>query len=161
MSGRLQIAIRSRLPCRGFTLIEVLIVVVIMAVLAGVAITRYFDTSSDAKQSVIKHNLHLLRSQIGLYNINHLGKYPELVQSGLPQLTQATNALGNNGPSGPAYPYGPYVDVIPNNPFNDSDKVVAVATPRQTPTAPADESSGWQYDEATGDIWPNHSEYFE
>jgi prepilin-type N-terminal cleavage/methylation domain-containing protein len=160
MSGRPQITIRRRPPRAAFTLIEVLIVVVIMAVLAGVVITRYFDTSTDAKRSVIKHNLHILRSQIGLYHISHPGQYPELVARNLPQLTCATNHLGTTGAGGPAYPYGPYVDVIPNNPFNNSSKVAAVAKPRQTPTAPADDSSGWQYDETTGNIWPNHPEYF-
>jgi len=161
MSSRPPIAIRTQPPRGAFTLVEVLIVVVIMAVLAGVVITRYFDTSTDAKESVITHNLHVLQSQIGLYNINHLGKYPELTDGDLPQLTRATNTAGDLGPSGPAHPYGPYVDVIPENPFNESAKVVPVATPRQTPTAPADDSSGWQYDEVTGDIWPNHPEYYE
>ena len=161
MPGRLPIAIRSRLPRRGFTLVEVLIVVVIMAVLAGVVITRYFEIGSDAKKSVIKHNLHILQSQSVLPQNRHLSEFPELTGNDLPQLRRATNALGDLGASGPAYPYGPYVDVIPDNPFNESNKVVAVTRPRQRPTAPADESSGWQYDEATGDIWPNHSEYFE
>jgi prepilin-type N-terminal cleavage/methylation domain-containing protein len=158
---RSQVAIRRRPPRAAFTLIEILIVVVITAVLAGVVITRYIDTSTDARRSVLKHNLHILRSQIGLYNISHPGQYPELIDNNLPQLTCATNHLGVIGAGGSAHPYGPYVDIIPNNPFNNSSKVVAVAQPRLTPTAPADDSSGWQYDETTGDIWPNHREYFK
>jgi prepilin-type N-terminal cleavage/methylation domain-containing protein len=150
----------NRLP-RAFTLVEVLIVVVIMAVLAGVVITHYTDSSTDAKESVLKHNLHILRSQIGMYNINHFGQYPAIQDADLPQLTNATNAAGEVGAAGSAYPFGPYVDTIPPNPFNDSSEVVSVARPHQKPSAPVGESGGWQYDQTTGDIWPNNREYFK
>jgi general secretion pathway protein G len=146
---------------RAFTLIEVLIVVVITAVLAGVVITRYTDISHDAKDSVLEHNLHILRSQIGLYQTSHHGEYPSIQDKSLPQLARATNSSGNMGAPGTKYPYGPYVDQVPNNPFNDNNKVVSVDKPYAVPTAPASASGGWQYDEATGNIWPNHREYFE
>lgn len=145
----------------AFTLVEVLIVVVITAVLAGVVITRYVDSGEDAKASVVQHNIHVLRAQIGLYNLNHLGEYPTLVNNDLPQLTRATNEQGEIGASGPTYPFGPYVDVIPNNPYNNSSKVVAVARPRHEPTAPVGAKAGWQYDQTTGGIWPNHREAFQ
>ena len=48
---------------RGFTLIEVLIVVVILAVLAAVIIPHFTDCSDDAKKSTLTHNLSILRAQ--------------------------------------------------------------------------------------------------
>ena len=56
---------------RGFTLVEVLIVVVIMAVLAATIIPQFADSTKDAKVSTAKFNLHTLRSQIELYKSQH------------------------------------------------------------------------------------------
>jgi general secretion pathway protein G len=144
----------------AFTLIEVLIVVVIMAVIAGVVIPRVVDTGADAKQSTLKHNLHVMQSQIELYRLSHQGNRPAIQGDGLPQLTSATNALGEIGSSGPAYPFGPYVAAIPLNPFDGSGKVTAVASPGQRPTGVVGSLGGWQYDSATGAVWPNHAEYY-
>ena len=140
---------------KAFTLIEVLIVVVIMAVLAATIIPQFSSSTQDAKESQLSFNVHTLRSQIELYRIHHLGKYPVIVASDLPGLTSETKADGtvNAGASDPdTYPYGPYVDSeLPKNPFNDLNTVAAGTG------AAGDGSSGWQYDVNTGGIWPNHS----
>jgi len=139
---------------RVFTLIEVLIVVVIMAILAATIIPQFSSSTKDAKESSLSFNTHTLRSQIELYKVHHLGDYPTITGNDLPQLTNATNANGEIGAAGPDYPYGPYVDgELPVNPFNDLNTVVAGTG------AAGDGSSGWQYDENTGDIWPNHSDW--
>ena len=139
----------------GFTLIEVLIVVVIMAVLAATIIPQFSSSTQDAKESQLSFNVHTLRSQIELYKVHHLGSYPVITASDLPQLTNETKAAGdvNEGASDPdTYPYGPYVDSeLPQNPFNDLNTVAAGTG------AAGDGSSGWQYDVNTGGIWPNHT----
>jgi len=143
---------------RGFTLIEVLIVVVIMAVLAATIIPQFSVSTKDAKQSTLDFNLHSLRSQIEMYRMHHLGKYPTLdAGTGtLPELLTTTNAAGQTG-TGTAYPYGPYlVGGIPKNPFNDSEKVVAGTGGTQVAGG-----AGWQYNATTGQIWPNNDEAFE
>ena len=148
--------------CRdGFTLIEVLIVVVIMAVLAAVIIPRVNDPTTSAQESVLKQNLSVMRSQMEFYRIDHLGKFPTIQNGGLPQLTRATNSQGAMGLPGPDYPHGPYIVQLPPNPFDQPDKVTAVAVPRQEPTGVVGTLGGWQYDETTGAVWPNHAEYYQ
>ena len=141
----------------GFTLIEVLIVVVILAVLAALVIPAYLDSAEDSKASVVKHNLHGLRMQINLYKMHHLGLPPEVQGQQLPQLSSPTNSAGDIGSGGPDHPCGPYIVSMPDNPYNGLNTVVPVgAIP---PTTEAG-NAGWLYHQATGQIWPNRSEFF-
>ncbi len=145
----------------AFTLIEVLIVVIIMAVLAATIIPQFSSSTKDAMTSTLKFNMHTLRSQIEMYKVHHLGTLPAIKDNGLPQLTSATNISGQTGTPGTDYPYGPYIDnQIPVNPFDNSNKVTAVATAGATPTGVVGSLGGWQYDATTGAIWPNNSEYY-
>ena len=146
----------------GFTLIEVLIVVTIIAVLAAIVIPQFSSSTTDAMQSTLQHNLHGMEAQIQLYQVNHFGRYPTIQGNDLPQLNRATNAQGEIGPSGTDYPFGPYIagGELPQNPFDFSNKVTPVANPGKKPAAAVGSLGGWQYDEATGAIWPNHPDYY-
>lgn len=138
----------------GFTLIEVLIVVVIMAVLAATIIPQFSASTDDAKTSSLQFNMHTLRSQIELYRVHH-NEYPELKDGKLEQLTSSTNAGGTIG-TGKDFPYGPYITGdLPANSFNDDNSVVVGTGAAKVGTA-----GGWQYEVATGGIWPNNTEYF-
>ncbi len=140
----------------AFTLIEVLIVVVIMAVLAATVIPQFASSTTDAKESALKFNVHTLRSQIELYKIHH-GDYPTLTDASLPQLLTKTDAAGNEDASGA---FGPYVDGdIPPNPFDNISTVYAAAS--DSPSAATTDGEGWQYDEDSGGIWPNNSGYWD
>ena len=141
---------------QGFTLIEVLIVVVIMAILAATIIPQFSSSTDDARESALNFNTHSLRSQIEMYKVHHLGEYPTIQSEGLPQLLGSTNAAGETG-TGTDYPYGPYITgELPKNAFNDSSAVVA-----GTGAAVVAGGAGWQYDVNSGGIWPNNAEYFE
>ncbi len=143
--------------CRrcGFTLIEVLIVVVIMAVLAATIIPQFSSSTKDAQTSTVNFNAQTLRSQIELYRANHLSTYPTIQSNGLPQLTSTTDVNGTIG-TGAAYTYGPYVAVIPTNPFNGLATVGPVPTPG-TPPASGDNKFGYVYDVTTGNIYPDQT----
>ena len=134
----------------AFTLIEVLIVVIIMAVLAATIIPQFTTSTKDAKESSLKFNMHTMRAQIELYKAQHNGTYPPIENNSIPKLTKKTTAGGaDNGD------LGPYVDQIPANPCDGKNFVTAVSLNGAIPTGPADGNGGWQYDAATGQIWPN------
>src|SRR5215510_1473265 len=98
----------------AFTLIEVLIVVVIMAILAATIIPQFTDSTKDAKTSTAKMNVATLRAQIQLYRTQHSGLNPTAT---LVELTQTTDINGATGGAGAVY--GPYLRQIPVNPFTN------------------------------------------
>jgi len=60
---------------KGFTLIEVLIVIVVIAVLASIVIPRLLGAGRQAKEASLRAHLQELRNSIGLFQ-SHTGTYP-------------------------------------------------------------------------------------
>ena len=68
--------VRGEMRLRGFTLIELLVVMTIIGVLLTIAVPRYFRTVERSKETVLKHDLSVLRESIDKYYAD-LGQYPE------------------------------------------------------------------------------------
>jgi general secretion pathway protein G len=142
----------------AFTLVEILIVVVIMAILAATIIPQFTDSTADAKSNTAKFNLSTLRGQIELYKTHHTGVKPSAT---LIELTQSTNAAGTSGAAGPSYPYGPYLREVPVNPLSNSQAVKAIMNnPAVAGDVTAGNTGGWLYHAASGNVWIDHSDYF-
>jgi general secretion pathway protein G len=132
----------------AFTLVEILIVVVIMAVLAATIIPQFNSSTKDAQTATAVFNLQSLRSQIELYKAQHNGVAPEK----LADLTFRSNTSRTTGAvtASPAtYPFGPYMHAMPENPFNNLATETAITA---TPTS-ATGASGWLYNKATGQVY--------
>ncbi len=69
----------ARRSQRGFTLIEILIVVVILGILAAIVIPQFTSASEDAQTSSVQSQLQTVRSQIELYRVQN-GGYPDFDQ---------------------------------------------------------------------------------
>lgn len=64
-------------PRRGFTLIELMLVVAIISLLAAIAIPKFGNLVIKAKEAAIKGHLGSLRSAIHIYYSNNEGFYPQ------------------------------------------------------------------------------------
>jgi len=112
----------SRKRNSGFTLVEILIVVIILGILAAIVIPQFTEASTDAKNSSLDSNLQALRSQFELYKVQHNDQYPWQNADGSvditvieARLTSVTNALHQTGQGDSIF--GPYMQVVPTNPF--------------------------------------------
>jgi general secretion pathway protein G len=76
LTARVRIARKGVL---GFTLIELMVVMVLIALLLTIAVPRYFGTIDTGKASVQRQNLSAIRDAIDKY-YGDVGKYPETLQ---------------------------------------------------------------------------------
>jgi prepilin-type N-terminal cleavage/methylation domain-containing protein len=116
---------------KGFTLVEILIVVVILGILAAIVIPQFTGASTEAKESSLVSDLQTIRSQVELFKIQHNDILPGEILNADGTITPATavtfvNAMclktdqyGNVGITA-AHRFGPYMKKIPVNPFSNA-----------------------------------------
>ena len=127
----------------GFTLVEILIVVVILGILAAIVIPQFSDASTQAKENSVKADLQTIRSQIELFKVQHTDVLPGSVSGTtfVAAMTGITNVAGATAASG----YGPYLLAIPVNPFKDLATVTEVAADGTGANV-----AGWHYNNTSG-----------
>ncbi len=131
-------SITSRHPLvRAFTLVELIVVIVVLAILSGVAIPKYFDYAAKAKESACKGTLGAVRSGVANFHAN------SIVQNGTAIFPTLTNmqTLGSV-----------MQETLPPNPYSNSNLIQA-ATWAATP--PVSGTAGWSYDATAGKFWAN------
>ena len=121
----------------GFTLIEVLIVIVVIAILAAIVVPRLLGAGREAREASLRAHLQELRNAVGLFQAQ-VGDYP----ADLTQIMDSTApATGANGVViNPNDFRGPYLTTasgeLPDNPITGANAV----------------GVDWNYAAATGDI---------
>jgi prepilin-type N-terminal cleavage/methylation domain-containing protein len=165
----------ARAKQSGFTLIEMLMVIVLVAVLSAIAIPQLVDFRSEAKNAATSAALATLRTAIGIQSAQMVMKCRAPAGT-LPTIAQIS-ANSVVVPGGPCKPIDipilanwPFVYRFPDNPWSGPAASAAV---RRSVTqcslngclrnglvacdgsAWGTSTGGWCYNPATGDIWAN------
>ena len=121
----------SRRARHGFTLIEILIVVVILGILAAIVIPQFTDAAAEASRSNLQSQLQTIRSQIELYNVQNPASAYDAATA--PDATFWDPLVRNN-----------YLQTLPKNPLQNGSTAVGAAPAMGT---------GWFWSEIGGDSW--------
>ena len=160
----------------GFTLIEILIVVILLGILATVIIPKILYTTEDAKLNTLKTNLSIMRKALELYYNQHNRTYPGTNGvTGNPAGTDgaAAAAFGKqllrytavNGSvstiKDETHKFGPYVigGELPYNPYNNDNKVKCDISTTDITARDSDGSTGWIFYTKSGILFANDGDH--
>ncbi len=120
---------RPRTTGRAFTLVELVVVVILLAIMAGVALPAYFDMQAKARESAIKGTLGGVRTGIGQFMTDQVVNGAGPMYPTLPELTTSGTVM---------------LDLLPANPLKGSNTVVS-ATVAQAAARTTGGGGGWRY----------------
>lgn len=84
---------------RGFTLIELVMVIVILGILAAVALPKYQDMANDARQAVVDGTAGALKSAAIISFAKNRGVKSGFAASILPQISYENTSIIYTSPS--------------------------------------------------------------
>ena len=147
---------------KAFTLIEILVVVVLLGILAGVVLPLVADGAISARESALAIEVQMLRRYVLVYTSQHLEVAPgypngdttqaPTEQAFVDQIILASKSNGQTAAVGtPGFNRGPYLMKLPVNPLNHLSTVQVLGDAENFP-ANADDSHGWIYKASTAEV---------
>ncbi len=123
----------------AFTLIELVVVILILGILAGVAAPKLLNTSKTATENGLKQTLSIVRDAIELYAADNGGSLPPCANATTSLQTALAPYIRGQFPVAPVGTQNRQVTATSTSP------VVADVTP----------TTGWKYNTATGEFIAN------
>jgi len=106
--GKRAFSERGCRPDAGFTLTEIMVVLIVIGIIAAAIIPQFIGTTQDAKVSAAKGNVSELEAAVERFYV-HMDRYPT-TEEGLKVLVQA--------PTGEETKWrGPYIKMLRNDPW--------------------------------------------
>ena len=158
----------------GFTLVELLIVVIILATLAAIVVPQFTSSTDDAEVAALDSNLAGIRSSIELYYQQHSSVYPGAVVAAQGTCTADVSAAAIGPTSFDAqmnyysdidgnvcdikdatFKFGPYLkNGLPANPLTKVATLVVVTTGSLNLSDDGG-AAGWKFDSVSGKFIAN------
>ena len=126
---------------RGFTLVELTVVILIIGIVATIAAPKFFDSVSTAKNKSSAQTLEVVRDAIALYQANQ-DSYPGADGTGATLKTDLTPFLRKEFPT-----------------LQVGKKNADIAFSAASPLVVTADPEAWIYNKATGEIRINHADY--
>jgi general secretion pathway protein G len=98
---------------RGFTLIEIMVVVVIMGILAALIVPKLLGRTDDARISAAKQDIATIMGALKLYKLDNK-HYPSTEQGLQALVTKPTSGIAADG-----WKTGGYIDKLPKDPWGN------------------------------------------
>ena len=143
----------------GFTLVEILIVVVILGILAAIVIPQFTEASNEARTSSLVSDLQTVRSQIELFKIQHEDALPgaatdTTAADALTSYTDLDGTVSSTQAPGVGR-FGPYLQKIPTNPFASANGNVILEVIANPVLDAGTGDPGWFFNTITGAFGAN------
>lgn len=141
---------------KGFTLVEILIVVVILGILAAIVVPQFTNAANDARQGNVATQGSTLQNQLELFAAQNNGVYPTVAQLNADPADGSTDGWS-------VMVDGNFIKEAPTNPFGGLT-LVTVSAAANSAAADAqanagDGTQGWYYNPATGVIRASGGNY--
>jgi len=130
---------------KGFTLVEILIVVVILGILAAIVVPQFTSASQEAIKGALGSQLQTINSQVELYRVQNAGNLPHTHEAIRPAGDTGENIGGAQHAGWGVFIENNYLKAEPRNGFTRDSSVVAAATPTAWAQGIA---QGWTYSNA-------------
>jgi general secretion pathway protein G len=104
---------------RGFTLLEVMVVIVILGIIASMVVPNLMGNKEKADQQKVTVDIQQLENALDMYKLNN-GFYPTTEQGLQALVTQVTTE-----PMPRSFPDGGYVKRLPKDPWNGEYQLVS------------------------------------
>lgn len=131
---------RNRL---GFTLVELLVVIVVLAVLAAIVLPKFMNSSVRSKESALKSDLKLMRNALTLFQAD-TGKFPSTLDD-LAQTDKTKVKTADGNAVSTVDWHGPYIDAVVTDPISEDPFNYDNSTGKVTSSASGNGLEGTAY----------------
>jgi general secretion pathway protein G len=113
---------RPKAHARGFTLIEIMVVVVILGILAALVVPKLIGRVDESRIAAAKLDINNLKAALQMYKLDNQ-RYPTTEQG-----LQALVTKPTSGPEAKGWRSGGYIEKLPNDPWKNPYQYLAPGT---------------------------------